>query len=58
MADQEKKLYIPQNKITKSRYLKLKKLNEKYESVLNIWGTDGESQKTRKLKAKEILDDN
>ena len=48
--------YIPKRKIKKNRYLELKKVNEEYESILDIWGShEGDDEKTRKIKARELL---
>ena len=59
MADNEEQVYIPRRKIKKNRYLELKKLNEEYESILDIWGShNGDDEKTRKIKARELMKTN
>jgi len=59
MSNNEEQVYIPRRKIKKDRYLQLKKLNEEYESILDIWGSsEGHDQKTRKIKARELMKTN
>ena len=59
MTDMEEQIYIPRRKVKKSKYLELKKINEEYESIIDIWGSsNGDDQKTRKIKAREILQNN
>ena len=59
MPNSEEQIYIPRRKIKKNRYLELKKLNEEYESILDIWGShNGDDEKTRKIKARELIKTN
>ena len=59
MLNKEEQVYIPKRKIKKNRYLELKKLNEEYESILDIWGShNGDDEKTRKIKARELMKTN
>ena len=59
MPENEEQIYIPKRKIKKNRYLELKKVNEEYESIIDIWGSsDGDDQKTRKIKARQIIQNN
>jgi hypothetical protein len=58
MATNEEQ-YIPRRKIKKSIYLELKKANEEYESILDIWGSsNGDDEKTRKIKARQLMQAN
>ena len=59
MRNNQNEIYIPKRKIKKNRYLEAKKLNEEYESILDIWGSsNGDDEKTRKIKAREIMKSN
>jgi hypothetical protein len=59
MPENEEQIYIPKRKIKKNRYLELKKVNEEYESTIDIWGSsNGDDQKTRKIKARKIIQNN
>ncbi|MAG39546.1 hypothetical protein CMI41_01080 [Candidatus Pacearchaeota archaeon] len=59
MSKNEEEIYIPRRKIKKNFYLELKKVNEEYESILDIWGSsDGSDQKVRKIKARELMKTN
>jgi len=59
MPENEEQIYIPKRKIKKNRYLELKKVNEEYESTIDIWGSsNGDDQKTRKIKARQIIQNN
>ncbi len=59
MSKNEEQIYIPRRKIKKNFYLELKKINEEYESILDIWGSsDGSDQKARKIKARELMKTN
>ncbi len=59
MPENEKQIYIPRRKIRKNYYLEIKKANEEYESTLDIWGSsNGDDQKTRKIKARQIIQNN
>lgn len=59
MPENEEQIYIPRRKIRKNYYLEIKKANEEYESTLDIWGSsNGDDQKTRKIKARKIMQNN
>ena len=59
MLSNQEEIYIPRRKVKKNRYLELKKLNEEYESILDIWGShNGDDEKTRKIKARELMKTN
>jgi len=59
MSNNKNEIYIPKRKVKKTHYLEVKKLNEEYESILDIWGSsNGDDEKTRKIKAREIMKSN
>ena len=58
MPENKEQIYTPKRRVKKSRYLELKKVNDEYELILDIWGPYGNDQKTRKIKAREILQRN